>query len=101
VFKFTRQFDGKTIFSDTCTVAIRNADVILYTLRNHPLEKAGTQTIKKFIFKTEAGVIDPGQVDTKLVYEVKGSVVVPVWHVEYGDYLFKYDSITGETHRDR
>lgn len=101
VFRFTRQFDGNTIFSDTCIVAIRNADVILYSLRNHPIEKVGTQTIKKFIFKTKAGGIDPGQVDTKLLYQVKGSVIVPVWHVEYGDYLFKYDAITGRTYRDR
>jgi hypothetical protein len=37
----------------------------------------------------------------KLVYEVKGNSVVPVWHAEYGDYLLKYDAITGDTYREK
>jgi len=100
-FRFIRQFNGKTIFSDICTVAVRNADIILYSLRNHPIKKVGTQSIKKLALNTEDGYIDPDQVNAKLVYEVKGNALVPVWHIEYGDYLFKYDAVSGDTYRDR
>ena len=101
VFRFTRQFNGETIFSDTCTVAVRNAEVMLYSLRNHSIEKVGTQSIKKLVLNTEDGYIDPAQVSIKLVYEVKDRNVIPVWHVEYGEYLFKYDAITEKTYHDR
>ncbi|NQT04322.1 MAG: hypothetical protein HQ580_20015 [Planctomycetes bacterium] len=101
VFRFVREFDNKVIANDTCVVAIRNADVILYNLKNHPIKKVGTQRIRKPALKKRIGGIETGQVNTKLVYEVKGNAVVPVWHAEYGDYLLKYDAITGDTYREK
>jgi hypothetical protein len=101
VFTFVREFNNKSIASDFCVVAVRNADIMLYHLRNHPLERIGTQSVKKILVNTKDGYIEQGKMSISLVYEVKGISFVPVWHVQYGNFLFKYDAITGETYNDR
>lgn len=101
VFTFVRRIDGKTIFSDTCLVAIRNDDVLLYDIKNHLLQKkSGSQTVKNFAFNAQPGSVDQSELTSELVYEIKRNKVIPLWHVAYQNYVFKYDAITGETYRD-
>ena len=42
----------------------------------------------------EAGNIRPREATTKPVYELKHGKIVPVWEVEYQNYLFRYDAKT-------
>jgi hypothetical protein len=101
VFTFTRQFHGQTIFSDNCVAAIRNDDVLLYTIKNHALNKKPVpETIKKLSVNTDSSETGPEDVESELVYEVNGGVVIPLWHISYKGYVFKYNAISGETYRD-
>jgi hypothetical protein len=101
VFKFGRTFKEETITSDRCIIAVRNNDVMLYSLINHPIEEAGTELIMELDMDFEAGNINPADVTSRLVYDLKQGKIVPVWEVEYQDNLFRYDAKTGETYRER
>ena len=100
VFEYVKKFDGQTIFNDTSTIAVRNEEVMSYTIRDRPIKKNGKQRIKSVAFNVNTSDIDTKDINIKLVYEVKGNKVVPVWHVGYNNYVFKYDASTGVSYNE-
>ncbi|MBN1974578.1 MAG: hypothetical protein JW787_13140 [Sedimentisphaerales bacterium] len=96
VFNFVKKFDGQTMFSDTCTVAVRNNEVMLYHINDHSIQKNGKQQIKGITFNNTTSDIDKKEINSKLVYEIKDNNVVPVWHIGYKNFVFRYDAVTGE-----
>ena len=37
------------------------------------------------------------KIKSKLVYEIKRDIIVPVWHIEYQNRVFKYDAMQGDS----
>ncbi|MBN1974576.1 MAG: hypothetical protein JW787_13130 [Sedimentisphaerales bacterium] len=95
VFNFVKKFENQTIFNDTCTIAIRNEEIMSYVLKDHPIQKSGKQYIKGVAFKNTISDIDTKEIKHKLVYEIKDDNIVPVWHVEYKNNVFRYNAVTG------
>lgn len=96
VFNFVKKYEDHIVFSDTCTIAVRNDEIMLYSLKDHPIQKSGKQRIKGITFNNTSG-IDIQEINSKLVYEIKGNKMVPVWHVQYDKNVFKYDAVTGDS----
>jgi len=90
-FEFVRKYNGHKIFDDRCIVAIQNNSILSYTLTRHPLKKTGTIVVKKPHFRFKDTSIKQDDLQTSLVYRVKGSTIIPNWQIRYGNYLFHYD----------
>ena len=91
IFNFIRYYNGYKIFDDRSTVAIRNNNVMSYSLVKHPLLKVGTKAIKKAHFNFKDDSIVQQDLDISIVYRIEGVNVLPVWQVEYKNYLFHYN----------
>ncbi|MBN1975052.1 MAG: hypothetical protein JW787_15530 [Sedimentisphaerales bacterium] len=101
VFHFAKKFDGQTIYSDKCTIAVRNDEVMFYNLEDHQIQKNGKLRIKRIILNETIPDIDIKAINTELVYEAQGNNLIPVWHVKYKNCVFKYNAVTGENYYEK
>jgi len=90
-FEFIRKYDGHKIFNDKFRIAIQNNNIISYSLTRHPLKNIGVSMVKKPTFRSKDSSIKWDVLHPSLVYIVKGKKVVPLWQVQYDNYLFQYD----------
>ena len=88
VFKFTRILDGTKMIGDECTVAIRNNDILFFSLQKHPLVRIGTQAVKKLDVIFDDRDLTATDIHTRLIYDVTETRVLPVWEIQCRNYIF-------------
>jgi len=90
-FEFIREYNEQKIFDDRCKIAVQNKNVISYSLTKHLLKKTGTMIVKKPQFRFIDRFIKQDDLQTSIVYRLRGKTVYPTWQIQYHNYIFHYD----------